>query len=250
VSVLTGGQYHVIVAALLFTLATSSSVLLVMALPRPRRPGQLPYRRWRRHVPRRHAAVLAVLRDYYRWHGQSGWLAVTDITRRSRCRDTRSVLRRLCETGWAERVTESGATPWVMGRAGFRLTPAGWKGSVAVCGAHLPAELHALHNQGQRPGGGRPDTPPPPLGPPAPRRWAGPDLPPGHPSAPIRRIGQPTAGLPSWPGSLPDWPRVTDPAGTPPPRRVLLAAQDPAEPGHGLPGRPGQPADGPACLAA
>ena len=124
VAVITSSQYHALVASVAFTLVTSGACLLALALPRPRHHGQLPWRRWRRHVPARHAAVLAVLReDYRRQAPVSGW----EAERRSGARCTRAVLRRLTEAGWAERVTRPGETPYHMARIRYRLTPGlGW----------------------------------------------------------------------------------------------------------------------------
>jgi hypothetical protein len=173
---ITSGQYQALVAGLVFTLVTSGACLLCTALPRPRRPGQLPYRRWRRLVPRRHAAVLAVLRDYYRNYPDGTGLGAREIERRAGVRCTRAVLRRLTETGWAERSSHPGITPYHMGRAGYRLTEAGWTGTGRLTGAHLPGEaeelMAALYESFTR---GRHRL----------------DLPPDHPSAPHAVIRSP-----------------------------------------------------------
>lgn len=166
---ITAGQYHMMVASVVFTLVAAGGCLLVTALPRPRRPGQLPYRRWRRLVPRRHAAVLAVLRDYARTHPDGRGLGIREIERRSGSRCTRAVLRRMTEAGWAERSCHPGITPYHMARAGYRLTDAGWTGTARLTGAHLPGEVEELMASVYAfCARGRHRT----------------DLPPGHPSAP------------------------------------------------------------------
>jgi hypothetical protein len=170
VAYITGSQYHTLVTAVVVTLASSGACLAAVALPRPRRPGQLPYRRWHRLVPRRHAAVLAVLREYSRQHGDGTGLSIREIERRSGARCTQAVLRRLVETGWAERSCHPGITPYHMARSGYRLTQAGLTGTGRLTGAHLPGEaeelLAALAAYCAR------------------GRHRAPDLPPGHPSAP------------------------------------------------------------------
>lgn len=167
-AVITSSQYHAMAASVVFTLVASGSCLLAIALPRPRHPGQLPYRRWARLVPRRHAAVLAVLRDDYWTRPGGAGLPGREVERRSGARCTHAVLRRLTETGWAERPVYPGITPYHMARSGYRLTEAGWAGTGRVTGAHLPGETEEMM-----------------------AAWAGtrgrhrmPDLPPGHPSAP------------------------------------------------------------------
>ena len=185
-AVITFAQYHALVAAVLFTLATAAACLLAMAWPRARRPGQLPWRRWAWHVPRRHAAVLAVLRQDYRDRPGAG-LAGREVERRSGSRCTRAVLARLTEAGWAERTRHPGITPYHMSQAGYRLTAAGWAASARVPGAHLPGEVEALQEQALAAGraGFIPDFPP------RGRHYApgGLVLPPGHPSAPRPVIG-------------------------------------------------------------
>jgi len=172
VAVITSSQYLALVVSVLFSLACAAGCLLLLALPRARVHGQLPYRRWARRVPRRHAAVLAVLREYHLAHpdgrGLSGW----EIGRRSGRRCSRAVLRRMTEAGWAEHSRYPGITPYHIASTGYRLTPAGWTGTARVPGAHLPGEIEELQDQLDA------------------ARWisrgrhSGPVLPDGHPSSP------------------------------------------------------------------
>jgi hypothetical protein len=170
---LTSGQYHVILVSVLFSLTCAAGCLLAIMGPRPRRPGQLPWRRWRRRVPDRHAAVLAVLRSYHLDRPDGPGLSGREIESRSGQRCARKVLRRMTECGWAERSRHPGITPYHMARSGYRLTPAGWTGTARLAGAHLPGEVEELQ--------GRLDA----------ERWAprgrhsGPVLPDWHPSGPV-----------------------------------------------------------------
>lgn len=179
-AVISSSQYHAMVASIAFTLVSAGGCLLLLLGPRRRRPGQLPYRRWARLVPRRHAAVLAVLREDCRYRpdgpGLSGW----EIERRAGVRCTRAVLRRLTETGWAERTRHPGITPYHIGRSGYRLTPDGWTATSRLTGPHLPGEVEALQDQlfeAQLPRGAHRSTVP--------------ALPDWHPSAPQRVRARP-----------------------------------------------------------
>jgi hypothetical protein len=172
VAVVSPSSYHILAVSVVFSLASAGSCLLLIALPRARVHGQLPWRRWARRVPPRHAAVLAVLREYYRAHpggpGLSGW----EIERRAGTRCALAVLRRMTECGWAERSHHPGITPYHMSRTRYRLTAAGWVGTARVPGPHLAGEIEEL--QGQLDAARR-----------YPRgRHHGPDLPDWHPSSP------------------------------------------------------------------
>ena len=170
-AVITSSQYHALVASVIFTLCGSAACLLLASWPKARRPGQLPWRRWAWHVPRRHAAVLAVLRTEHRTRPGGAGLPGREIARRSGSRCAPAVLRRLTEVGWTERTRHPGITPYHMARSGYRLTPGGWTGSARVIGAHLPGEVEALQEAAS--------TVWPPPG-----RHSAPVLPDWHPSAP------------------------------------------------------------------
>ena len=182
--IFTTGQYHALVAAVVFTLAASLFLLLLAVWPRPRRPGELPWRRWARHVPRRHAAVLAVLRSDPGCLPYGLGLPGREIARRSGRRCTDKVLRRMTEAGWAERARHPGITPYHMARSGYRLTEAGLTGTSRAPGAHLAGEAGDLTQA---------LTVLLPRG-----RHAGPDLPPGHPSAPHPIVRECTPERESW----------------------------------------------------
>jgi hypothetical protein len=186
VAVITSSQYHALVASVVLTLVTSGICLLLSVLPRARRPGQLPWRRWHRLVPARHAAVLAVLREDYR-AGRRPGTPGREIERRSGTRCAPAVLRRMCETGWAERISRPGRTSYHMSRTGYRLTPAGWAGTAMLPGAHLAGEIAMLEDQVTE----------------LIERQDELQLPPGHPSGPIAQACTPES--PSWSGS---WPRT------------------------------------------
>jgi hypothetical protein len=172
VAVVTASQYRALVVSVIFSLTCAGGCLLLISLPRARVHGQLPYRRWSRWVPRRHAAVLAVMREYHLAHpdgpGLSGW----EIGRRSGRRCARAVLRRMTEAGWAGYSCRPGITAYHIASSRYRLTPAGWAGSARVAGPHLPGEIEELQGQLDE------------------ARWAprgrhsGPVLPDGHPSSP------------------------------------------------------------------
>jgi len=167
---ITPGQYHALTAAVITALAAVAFLLLMSCMPRPRRHGELPWRRWSRHVPRRHAAVLAVLRSDPRCLPSGPGLPSREIARRSGRRCTGKVLQRMTEAAWAERACHPGITPYHMARSGYRLTQAGLTGTSRAPGAHLAGEAGDLTQV---------MTWVLPRG-----RHAGPDLPPGHPSAP------------------------------------------------------------------
>jgi hypothetical protein len=144
VNTITSDQYHALIFALAFTLFLALiTSLALMARPRRRSLGQLPWRRWARRVPARHARVLGVLREQYRYHPGRG-LGQREIARRAAYGGAPVVIRRMCEVGWAERTAEPSRTPYYTGRSGYRLTRAGWEATSQLPGAHLPADLAAL----------------------------------------------------------------------------------------------------------
>jgi len=181
---ITPGQYHALTAAVITALAAVAFLLLMSCMPRPRRHGELPWRRWARHVPRRHAAVLAVLRSDPGCLPYGLGLPGREIARRSGRRCTDKVLRRMIEAGWAERARHPGITPYHMARSGYRLTEAGLIGTARAPGAHLAGEVEELTQAmtGLMPRG----------------RHSGPALPPGHPSAPYPIAQECTQERESW----------------------------------------------------